>query len=367
MILLTGLLLLGGPQSLQRMSPTHLVATLLVWGGLNGTFIAMLRTGKTDRFRSVLFALVALSFVLTFIPNLLETRGNIALTPEDTAQGKTPFCHMVIPMVLIPAALTKTIIFPGSLLTGFASIGSMLVLWIGASLTLGRGWCSWACFYGGMDEGCSHLLKKPVIKSVSRRWTYLPVAILLAIVLLSAATLSPTYCVWLCPFKSVTEFDAVTDLSTLIQMFIFVSLFIGLVIVLPILTRKRIQCGLFCPMGAFQGWTNKINLHEIRINRDLCVECGHCVSQCPTFSITEESVAEGKSLTSCTKCGKCVDACPKKAISFHIKGTRLFSSPRLARVLFLYPAFLFLTAIGGGMLIQAIMRVIHLATSGSLI
>jgi len=78
-------------------------------------------------------------------------------------------------------------------------------------------------------------------------------------------------------------------------------------------------------------------------------------------------VAAGGALTSCTKCGNCVDACPKNAISFHVKGTKLFGSPRLARVLFLYPVFLFLTAIGGGMMVGALLRIIRLVTTGSLI
>ena len=367
MLLLTGLLLLGGPEALKSFTRLRLDATLTVWLGLNGVFLAMLRSGRTNAYRRVLFVLIALSFVLTFIPNLLETRGHVAFTAGDMADCRIPFCHMVIPMVLIPAAFTKTIIFPGSLLTGFASIGSMVVLWLAGSLTLGRGWCSWVCFFGGMDEGCSHLLNRPVIKTVDRRWTYLPLAVLLMIMLVSAATLSPTYCEWLCPFKSVTEFESVTSTRVFIQTVLFASLFIGLVVVLPIVTRKRVQCALFCPMGAFQGWTNQLNIHEIRMNRDACTDCGRCVTQCPTFSLSSESVAAGGALMSCTKCGNCIDACPKNAVSFHVKGTKLFASPRLARVLFLYPAFLFLAAIGGGMMVRALLRIIRLVATGSLI
>jgi len=50
----------------------------------------------------------------------------------------------------------------------------------------------------------------------------------------------------------------VTSTRVFIQTVLFASLFIGLVVVLPILTRKRVQCALFCPMGAFQGWTNQL-------------------------------------------------------------------------------------------------------------
>ena len=120
----------------------------------------------------------------------------------------------------------------------------MVVLWLGTSLALGRGWCSWGCFYGGLDEGFSRVLKKPVIKKIDRKWIYLPFAVLLVIVLTSALTLSPTYCEWLCPFKAVTEFAEVTSLTAVVQTVIFVSLFIGLVIVLPILIND------FQPLGS---------------------------------------------------------------------------------------------------------------------
>jgi hypothetical protein len=146
MLLLTALLMSGGPEHIARMAPVEKLATLGVWGALNAAFLAMIRTGRTDRIRAGLFIAMALSFVLTFMPNLLEVRGNIAVTAGNAIDGKTPFCHMVIPRSIIPAALKKTIIFPGSLVEGFASIGTMLVIWITVSLAIGRGWCSWVCF-----------------------------------------------------------------------------------------------------------------------------------------------------------------------------------------------------------------------------
>ena len=165
-------------------------------------------------------------------------------------------------MTLIPAALTKTIIFPGMITGGYASIASMFVIWIGASLALGRGWCSWGCFFGGLDDAFSRLLKKPILPRIDRRWTYLPWAVLLAVVLTAAAFLSPTYCTWLCPYKAVTEFKEVTSFTILVQTIIFVSLFIALVVVLPLLTKRRIQCSLFCPFGAMQALTNRINAFD---------------------------------------------------------------------------------------------------------
>jgi ferredoxin-type protein NapH len=365
MVLLMAMMVTGGqPLPADALGLIPLVVTYLFIVVL---FFLMVYTGRTHRYRSILFVAYAVCFVLTFIPNLLEARGSMSISREEMIQGHTPFCHMVIPMTLIPAALSRTIIFPGSMLEGFAAIGLMLVLWLGSSIALGRGWCSWGCFYGGLDEGFSKIGRKPILKGIPRRWTYLPFAVLVAVALLSTATLSPMYCAWLCPFKTVTEFAAVTSATALVQAVIFVSLFAALVVVGPILTKRRTQCGLFCPMGAFQSLTNLFNIFRVRIDTARCVQCGRCENACPTFSIDRETIQEGKTRVTCTKCGRCMDECPKGAISYHIKGTPIGVRPQTARMMFVYPAFLLLGIMGSGMIKAAVERALLLVTTGSMI
>jgi polyferredoxin len=328
----------------------------------------MIRTGETDRWRSLLFVIYAVCFVISFITNLIEVRGSMAVSQANMIEGLTPFCHIVIPMTLIPAALTKTIIFPGTIFGTKTAIASMFVLWIGSSLALGRGFCGWVCFFGGLDDGFSRLFRKARIKNVPPKWKYLPYAILLLIVLASAVTLAPFYCQWLCPFKTVTEYPEITSARTAFQAVIFISLFIALVMVLPALTKRRIQCSLFCPMGAFQSLTNKINVFDVRVDPDKCIKCKTCVQTCPTFSITEETIARGKTAMTCMKCGKCIDACRQNAIFYHIKGTPPAGSKvEIYRRLFLYPAFIFLATMAGGPIQDTIIKVIRLITTGSMI
>jgi ferredoxin-type protein NapH len=347
--------------------PIKLIGLIVAYVLTVGIFFLIVYTGRTHRYRSILFIAYAVAFVMTFVPNLLETRGSMAITRSEMIQGHTPFCHMVIPMTVIPAALSRTIIFPGSMLEGFAGIGAMLVLWLAASITLGRGWCSWACFYGGLDEGFSKIGRKPLLQSIGRKWTYLPLAVLLVVALFSAATLTPAYCEWLCPFKAVTEYEEVTSATRLVQAGIFVSLFVGLVIVLPVLTKRRTQCGLFCPMGAFQAFTNKLNIFDVRIDPAKCVQCGKCERVCPTFSMDDRSIRRGGTRITCTKCGRCIDECPRGAISYHLKGTPAGLRPQAARMLFVYPAFLFLATMGGSMIQSAVYRVLLLITTGRMI
>ncbi len=333
---------------------------------VNTIFFFMLYKGKTDKYRAALFIAYAVCFVISFISNLLEIRGSMAISQENLLLCKTPFCHIVIPMTIIPLALSKTIIFPGTMIGAFASISSMLIIWIGASLALGRGFCGWVCFFGGLDDGFSRIFRKPVIKNINPKWHYLPFAVLLVTALTSAMFLTPTYCEWLCPYKTVTEYVEVTSVKILIQTIIFVALFLGFVIILPILTKKRTQCGLFCPFGAFQSFTNKINPFEIRINQETCINCKRCIQVCPAFSMTEETLDMGKTRFTCIKCGKCVDACPKGAIYFHVKGTPFTGNADTFRLLFLYPAFLFLVTMAGGNIQDAIIRIIRLITTGSM-
>jgi ferredoxin-type protein NapH len=364
MMILTFMILSGGkPPS----GPSRLLALVITFIFFNLLFVLMIRTGKTDRYRAVLFVTYAVAFVISFISHLVEARGSMELSVANMIEGQTPFCQIVIPMTLIPAALTKTIIFPGTIVGGFASISSMFVLWIGASLSLGRGFCGWACFFGGLEDGFSRLFKTSIIKRINLKWSYLPYGVLLAVVLTAAISLSPTYCTWLCPFKTVTEYVEVTSVKVFIQTIIFLSLFVGLVVVLPILTKRRTQCGLFCPFGAFQSFTNKVNAFDIRIDQDKCVKCGRCAQVCPTFSMDHGSIDKGRTRITCMKCGKCVDACPKTAISYHVKGAPLPGKTEWHRLFFLYPAFLFLATMAGGNLVDAIVRIIRLIATGSMI
>jgi len=346
-----------------EVDPVGLVAGLLVAILLTAVFFRMLVTGKTHRYRSALFILFAFAIPFYLIPQLFETLGTNMLTPEMTYAGKAKFCPLTMPMVLLPAVLKGVVIFPGALVMG----GAWFLMWIPTSLALGRGWCSWNCIFGGWDEFFSRLRRKPVIKHVDRKWRFLPFAILLAIVLLSAITFHPIYCEWLCPFKMVSEFEAPTSLATTVALVIFPLTFFGLVVALPVLTKKRIQCALFCPFGALQSFFNKINIFELRIDLDKCTQCKRCLRECPTFSLDEGSLVSGKALMSCTKCGQCVDACPQGAMSYHIKGTPVGLRPNVARLLYLYPAFILFSVFAGGVVTSAMVRIVRWITTGSMI
>ncbi len=326
-------------------------------------FFQMVRTLQTHRWRRYFFAAMGFLFPIGFIWDLYALRGSMSIPVERMVAGDTPFCFLAIPMMILPAALSKTVIFPGSILPTASNphaIATMVALWLAATLVLGKGWCSYGCFFGGIEEGMAGFPKKPRIRDIDRRWRWMPWAVLAAIVLLSWATLEPAYCTWLCPFKAVTEYPAVRSLETAIQAGIFLTLFAGLVIVLPFLTKKRTQCSFLCPFGAFQSIFNKTDAFAIRVDSSKCVDCVICEGECPTFSITRDSAKAGKPLMSCMKCGACVDACRKDAAMWHIKGTKLGASPERARLMYLYAAWGFAVMFGGSILANTLEKIFAL-------
>jgi NAD-dependent dihydropyrimidine dehydrogenase PreA subunit len=318
-IVLWSLLMFFRPGS--NSDPSSLIAATITMLFLVALFFMMMRTGTTYRWRRLFFVSVGLLFPVGFIHNVISIRGTMGIPIEEMIAGRTPFCFLPIPLLILPAAFTRSLVFPGSILPNGGMSGggmaAMVGIWLGITLVLGRGWCSYACFFGGIEEGMASVPRRAKTRKIDPRWKYGPWAVLLAMVLLSLALFEPAYCMWLCPFKAVSEYVAARSAIGLVQNVIFAVLFGALVIVLPLLTRKRTQCSFFCPFGAFQSLFNKINIFSVKIDKEKCKPCVLCQTACPTMSLSKESIARGEALMSCTKCGACVDACPRGAVEWH--------------------------------------------------
>ena len=326
-------------------------------------FFMMMRTWSTYRWRRWFFVALGLLFPIGFIHQVMVMRGTMGIPIEEMIAGRTPFCFMPIPLLILPAAFFKTLVFPGSILPkGGMSGGGMAAMagiWLAVTIVLGKGWCSYACFFGGIEEGMASVPAKAKLPKIDPRWRYGPWAVLLAMALLSLALFEPAYCMWLCPFKAVSEYIAARNTVGMVQNGIFIILFAGLVIALPLLTKKRTQCAFFCPFGAFQSIFNKTSVFDVKIDRTRCTPCVLCQKSCPTMSLTEESIAKGETLMSCMKCGACVDACPKDAIAWHIRGTEVAVKPERARLMFLYAAWAMAVMFGGSIIAQGLATILH--------
>jgi polyferredoxin len=356
-ILIWSLLMFGNPNA-QTDRLSHIAGAITAIF-MTVLFFMMMRTHSTYRWRRIFFVSLGVLFPIGFIYNLVLVRGSMGIPMEEMIAGRTPFCFMPIPLLILPAVFTKTVAFPGSIAGNSHGIAAMVGLWLALTLVMGKGWCSYACFFGGIEEGVAAIPARARIRKLDPRWRYLPWAVLLAMVLLSLALFEPAYCMWLCPFKAVTEYVAARNLLGLVQNVIFILLFAGLVIVLPFLTKKRTQCSWLCPFGAFQSIFNKISIFEMKIDKDRCKPCLVCQNACPNLSLSKESVALGETLLSCMKCGACVDACPRQAVVWHIKGTEIAWKPERARLMFLYGAWALAIMFGGSIIAQGIATVLH--------
>jgi ferredoxin-type protein NapH len=290
---------------------------------------------KGSRIRMILFSIMAVVFVFSFMSHFYLERGHIGITENDLTNG-TPFCHIAIINNLLSLPIIKTFVYPGNL-TGKYAIYPMILIWFWATILIGKGWCSWGCFYGGWDNLFSSIRKKPILRikeSTSRKLRSLPYAMMASIALLSVVLLIPVFCAYLCPFKTITEFQQVTSFVSWIVFIITVVGFFGFCIFLPFLFGRRIWCTYLCPFGAFQALIGKVfKVFRLKIDKEKCIDCKQCINECRICGITEDSFNKKTFTMYCTNCGACIDQCPKKAIKVSIFGSTITLAVLLDKII----------------------------------
>jgi ferredoxin-type protein NapH len=283
-------------------------------------FFLLLFTGNISRYRRIFFVTSALLLFPAFIARMYEAFGHMYLTETNIMNSSASYCHIVTPMIILPYAFSKTLIFPARIFESVEGVYGMIMILVLSTLVSGKGFCSWICFYGGWDDCFSRMRKKPLLKlnPENRKLRYFGFAMLAFVVLAGLSTLTVIYCEWLCPFKLITEYAQVIDMKSFIAFTMFVLAFFGLVVVLPLLTKKRFQCLAFCPFGAFQALLDRLSLYRIRIDPEKCTQCLSCIPACPTLALSKEIILSGKTRPhlTCTKCGECFSVCKSGAISY---------------------------------------------------
>lgn len=312
--------------SINNNSMISTIASFIWSGFVFVIFFMILYTGNIGKYRSIFFICFAFVFFPAFMQNLIVERGSFQISQSTIINSETPYCHIVITMTLIPYIFTKTVNFPAQLKNHYASVYSMLIIWLVSSIFIGKGWCSWVCFYGGFDEFFSKLGRKKILKIDSKNELirYFNFVILFFVIFATFVAIGPVYCEWLCPFKLVTEFSAIYDIKSYVQTIFFIVLFFGLVVVLPFLTKKRFQCMSFCPFGAMQSLIDKISLYKVKIDTEKCIKCKRCISVCPINALHDLIIDNEKETPeiTCNKCGNCISICPVKAISYDFRGIK---------------------------------------------
>ena len=316
-------------------------APRLLWISLVG-FVAYMtrRTGRTSRWRALLFVAMAWGFVWQFKSRSLGLGGRLFTTSEAV---EVPYCHIAIASYILNHAYNHYLALRSGHWFRWGPL-SLGFLWLVVTLVLGQAWCSWACFYGGIDEGFSRILRKPLLRleKLPGRLRDLPAAVLLVSALFSLTMVLPAFCLWACPLKLTTAFLDPNDLVRKVQLAVFLALAAAAMVIGPLLTKKRWFCGLICPFGAWQALFGNLNPFRVAIRPEACSQCQLCLKVCPTFAIEPEGLKAHVISAYCNRCGECVDACPTGAI-----GYALFHDPtRDARPLFLFCALVVGGAVG---------------------
>ena len=150
-------------------------ALFLVFLFTRMTFAERKKNGSGVIYSRIFQVVFAIGFCIAFISDLYAERGSMAITSQAMSNAELPFCHIAIPQVLVPFLVTKSIIFPARIAGHYAAVASMLLIWFICTLTVGRGWCSWICFYGGWEEGFRHIGPNSscfvVRRAKSKRWS----------------------------------------------------------------------------------------------------------------------------------------------------------------------------------------------------
>jgi ferredoxin-type protein NapH len=272
--------------------------------------------------RLVLFLSMAVIFVFSFMSDFFLQRGHIGFTENDIANG-IPFCHLAIINSLLSAPILKSFVSCSNLI-GDYGIYPMIIIWVWATILIGKGWCSWGCFYGGWDSMFGFIRKKPLLtisENTSKKLRFIPFAMMIVLALSSMLLFVPVFCSYLCPFKTITEFQQVTGFVSWIVFMVTVMGFFVLCILLPLLYGRRVWCTYVCPFSGFQSIMGKVfGIFKLKIDKLKCIDCRKCVKSCKACGITAESLKKTKFTSNCSLCGRCIEECPNGAINVSIFG-----------------------------------------------
>jgi len=198
--------------------------------------------------------------------------------------------------------------------------GSLIVfatLFVSA-LFLGRGFCSWVCPAGALQDLAGESRNKAFPRKYG--WVkfllWFPWLGLMALLFMRAGGVGEV------DFLFLTDRGiSVSDRASL-AVYLVVALTFFL---LPLLLGKRAACHLLCWMAPFMvigerlGRGARIPGIGIRHGDGNCVSCGACARACPMGVDIDCRAARKEALdatSDCVLCGACVEACPRGALAY---------------------------------------------------
>lgn len=209
----------------------------------------------------------------------------------------------------------------------FYALGMLMLF----GLVLGRVVCGFLCPFGLIQEWI-HKLPVPKLRKgrVTRALSYVKYVLLALLVVLIPLYYAaqrfplPAFCKYICPagmLEGAVTLLAHPENEGLFSMLgeLFTGKFAILAAVLAACAFVyRAFCRFLCPLGAVYGFFCRIALLGVKVDPDLCTNCGLCVRKCP---MDVRRVGDHE----CIHCGACIGECPTKAIRW--RGARRGKAP----------------------------------------
>jgi polyferredoxin len=180
-----------------------------------------------------------------------------------------------------------------------------------SSLLIKKSFCSWLCPVGTVSEYFWKLGRKLFRRSLTvPRWIDLPLRslkyLLLAFFLYIILTMSAHE---LGDFL-VSPFGIVADVKML-NFFRYLGT-VGIIVIASFIVLsvviQNFWCRFLCPYGALMGIVSVLSPVKIRRDAQACIDCGKCNKACPSHLLVD-SLKQIRSVE-CTGCMECIAVCP---------------------------------------------------------
>ncbi|HEV2486597.1 MAG TPA: 4Fe-4S binding protein [Terracidiphilus sp.] len=189
-----------------------------------------------------------------------------------------------------------------------------------SSLLIKKSFCSWLCPVGTVSEYLWKLGRKLFRRNITvPRWIDIPLRslkyLLLAFFLYIILTMSAQE---LGDFL-VSPFGIVADVKML-NFFRYLGT-IGIIVIATFIVLsvviQNFWCRFLCPYGALMGIVSVLSPVKIRRDAQACIDCGKCNKACPSH-LSVDSLIQIRSVE-CTGCMECIAVCPaENALQFSL-------------------------------------------------
>ncbi|MGD0734879.1 MAG: 4Fe-4S binding protein [Terracidiphilus sp.] len=179
------------------------------------------------------------------------------------------------------------------------------------SLLVKKSFCSWLCPIGTVSEFLWKLGRKLFGRNVTLpKWVDLPLRSLKYLLLAFFV-----FIVFTMPSQDLgaflgSPFGILADLKML-NFFRHIGLMgIAVLAILTVLSLfiQNFWCRFLCPYGALMGIVSSVSPVKIRRDTDACIDCGKCRKACPSH-LSVDTLMQIRSVE-CTGCMECVAVCP---------------------------------------------------------